>query len=149
MIWLALAAVAVRLVGATRFTSKVVELVRVSEPEVPVMVSERAYGVADVVVFMVSVDEPLPLIVAGLKPPLVIPLGNPFSLLTLRLTDPLNPLRGVMVTVNVADWPGTTAFDAGLTAIEKSALGGSTVMVRVGGLGSELPLLSITVSEVT
>ena len=101
------------------------------------------------VVFMVSVDEPLPLIVGGLKPPLVIPLGNPFSLLTLRLTAPLNPLRGVTVTLNVADWPGRTTFDAGLTAIAKSALDGSTVMVRVGGLGSELPLLSITVSEAT
>ncbi len=70
-------------------------------------------------------------------------------MLTLRLTDPVKPLRGVIVTVNVVDWPGRTTFDAGLTAIEKSALGGSTVMVRVGGLGSELPLLSVTVSEVT
>jgi hypothetical protein len=98
---------------------------------------------------MVSVDEPLPVIVAGLKPPLVIPLGIPFSLSTVKLTAPLNPRRGVTVTVNVVDWPGRTAFEAGLTTIAKSGLGGSTVMVRVGGLGSELPLLSIAVSEAT
>ena len=52
---------------------------------------------------------------------------------------PLNPLRGVTVTVNVVDWPGRTAFDEGLTEMSKSALAGRTVMVRVGGLGSELP----------
>src|SRR5262245_63057605 len=32
--------------------------------------------------------------------------------------------------------------------MEKSGLVGSTVIVRVGGLGSELPVASITVSEV-
>jgi hypothetical protein len=36
---------------------------------------------------------------------------------------------------------------AGPTVIEKSGVVGSTVIVRVGGLGSELPLESITVSE--
>jgi len=51
--------------------------------------------------------------------------------------------------VKVAESPGKTACDTGLTAIEKSALSGNTVIVRVGGLGSELPLLSITVSDVT
>ena len=113
------------------------------------MVSERAYGVALVVVFMVRTEEPEPLIEDGLKPPLVIPLGNPDSLPTLRLTFPLNPLRDVTVTVKVADWPGMTACEEGLTAIEKSAVAGSTVIVRVDGLGSELPLSSITVNDVT
>jgi hypothetical protein len=98
---------------------------------------------------MVSADEPPPAIEDGLKPPLVIPLGIPDALPTLRLTAPLNPLRGVTVVVKVVDWPGMTPFDEGLTAIAKSGLGGSTVMVRVGGVGSELPLPSISVSEAT
>jgi hypothetical protein len=70
-------------------------------------------------VFMVSVAEPpAPVIEVGLKPPLVMPLGKPDALPTLRPTTPLNPLRGVTVTVKVADWPGVTMFDKGLTAIE-------------------------------
>lgn len=101
------------------------------------------------VVFMVRVDEPLPAIEDGLKPPLVIPVGNPDSLPTLRVTAPLNPLSGVTVTVKVDDWPGITVFAEGLTAMSKSGLVGKTVMVRVGGLGSELPRLSIRVSEST
>jgi hypothetical protein len=113
------------------------------------MVSERAYGVAFVVVFIVSVDDPEAVIVDGLNPPLVTPLGNPFSLPTLRVTAPLNPLRDETVTVKLVDWPGMTSCEEGLTAIEKSALVGSTVIMRVGGLGSELPLLSITVSDAT
>ena len=141
--------VAVRLAGAARLTNKVVEALCVIVPEVPVMVSERAYGVALVVVFIVNIDDPEPMIEDGVKPPLVIPLGNPFSLPTLRVTVPLNPLRGETVTVKVFDWPGMTACEEGLTAIEKSGLVGSTVIVRVGGLGSELPLLSITVSDAT
>ena len=99
--------------------------------------------------FIVRVEEPPPVIDGGLKPPLVIPVGNPDSLPTLRLTAPPNPLTAATETVKVADWPGKTAFDEGLTVIEKSALGGRTVTVRVGGLGSELPALSITVSDVT
>ena len=138
-----------RLAGAARFTNKVVDAVCVIVPAVPVMVSERAYGVALVVVLKVNVDDPEPEIEDGLKPPLVIPLGNPFSLFTLRFTAPLNPVRGETVTVNVVDWPGLTACEEGLTAIEKSGLVGSTVIIRVGGLGSELPLLSITVNDAT
>ena len=56
-----------------------------------------------VVVFMVSVDEPEPAIEAGLKPPLVMPFGNPDSLPTLKLTVPVNPVTGVTLTVNVVD----------------------------------------------
>jgi hypothetical protein len=113
------------------------------------MVRERARGIALVVVLIVKVDDPEPEIEAGVKPPLVTPLGNPDSLPTLRLTVPVNPLRGETVTVKVVDWPGLTAFEEGLTVIEKSAVDGSTVIVRVGGLGSELPALSITVKEAT
>jgi len=118
-------------------------------PEVPVTVRERAYGAVLVVVFIVRIDEPLPEIEDGLKPPLVMPAGKPDSLPTLRLTGPLNPLRGVTVTLNVADWPGRTVFAEGLTEMSKLALAGRTVIVRVGGFGSELPTASITVSEVT
>jgi hypothetical protein len=113
------------------------------------MVSESAFGATLVVVFIVRVEEPPPVIEAGLKPPLVIPPGKAFSLPTLRVTAPLKPLRGVTATVNVVDWPGNTVFDDGLTAIEKSGLVGRTVIVRVSGLGLELPLLSIRVRDTT
>src|SRR5262245_31506268 len=98
---------------------------------------------------MVSVDEPGRVMVAGLKPPLLMPVGNPDSLPTLRLTVPVKPVSGVTVTVKVADWPGITETAGGITATEKSAARGITVIVRVGGLGSEFPLPSITVSEAT
>ena len=97
---------------------------------------------------MVSVEEPPVLIDAGLKPTLVIPVGKPDSLPTLKFTVPVKPLRGVTVTVYVVSPPGTTSCAAGPTVMEKSGLVGSTVIVRVGGLGSELPVASITVSEV-
>ena len=116
-------------------------------PDVPVTVSDSAYGAVLVVVFIVRVDEPLPEIEAGLKPPLVIPVGNPDSLPTLRVTGPLNPLRGVTVTLYVVELPGRTVFPEGLTDMSKSALAGRTVIVRVGGLGSELPIASISVRE--
>ena len=100
---------------------------------------------------MVSVEEEPPVLIdAGLKPPLVIPVGKPDSLPTLKFTVPVKPLRGVTVTVYVVSPPGTTSCAAGPTVMEKSGLagGGSTVIVRVGGLGSELPVASITVSEI-
>ena len=98
---------------------------------------------------MVSVEEEPPVLIdAGLKPPLVIPVGKPDSLPTLKFTVPVKPLRGVTVTVYVVSPPGTTSCAAGPTVMEKSGLVGSTVIVRVGGLGSELPVASITVSEV-
>ena len=88
---------------------------------------------------MVRVEEPLPVIVVGLNPPLETPLGNPFSLPTLRLTVEWNPARAWMVTVYIADWPGTTATDVGVTTMEKSGLADSAEIARVGGLGSVLP----------
>jgi hypothetical protein len=125
----------------------VVDAVWISVPLVPVTVSESAHGTVLVVVFIVSVEEPEPLMEAGLKPALLTPLENPDSLPTLRLTEPLKPLTGVTVTVNAAAPPGTTSCADGPTAIEKSGVAGVTVILRVGGLGSELPLESITVSE--
>ena len=98
---------------------------------------------------MVSVEEEPPVLIdAGLKPPLVIPVGKAFSLPTLKFTAPVEPLRGVTVTVYVASPPGTTSCVAGPIVMEKSGLVGSTVIVRVGGLGSELPVPSLIVSEI-
>ena len=98
-------------------------------------------------VCIVSVEEPPVVIDGGLKPPLVIPVGKPFSLSTLKFTVPVKPLSGVTVTVYVVDPPGITSCAVGLTVMSKSGLVGSTVIVRVGGFGSELPVASITVSE--
>jgi hypothetical protein len=100
--------VAVRLAGGAIFTRRVVDDVWVSVPLVPVIVSESAQGTVLVVVSMVRVEEPEPMMEAGLKPALLKPLGNPDSLPTLRLTEPLKPLTGVTVTVNAAAPPGTT-----------------------------------------
>src|SRR5215471_1353246 len=97
---------------------------------------------------MVSVEEPPVLIDAGLKPPLVIPVGKPDSLPTLKFTVPVKPLKGMTVMVYVTTPPGITSCSAGPTVMEKSGPVGRTVIVRVGGLGSELPVASITVREV-
>jgi hypothetical protein len=129
-------------------TSRVVDAVWLIVPLVPVIVSDSAQGTVEVEVCMVSVEEPPVLIDAGLKPPLVIPVGKPDSLPTLKFTVPVKPLRGVTVTVYVVSPPGTTSCAAGPTVMEKSGLVGSTVIVRVGGLGSELPVASIVVSEI-
>src|SRR6185437_13745769 len=92
--------VAVIVAGGARFTSRVVDAVWVSVPLVPVTVKDSAHGIVLVVVSMVSTEDPEPMMEAGLKPPLVMPLGNPDSLPTVRLTEPVKPLRGVTATVN-------------------------------------------------
>ena len=74
-----------------------------------------------------SVEEPPVVIDGGLKPPLVIPVGKPFMLPTLKFTVPVKPLSGVTVTVYVVDPPGTTSCAAGPTVMSKSGLVGSTV----------------------
>ena len=102
----------------------------------------------EVEVCIVSVEEPPVLIDGGLKPPLVMPVGKPDSLPTLKFTVPVNPLKGATVTAYVARPPGITSCAAGPTVMEKSGLVGSTVTLRVGGLGSELPVASITVREI-
>src|SRR5215472_18299320 len=96
---------ALRLVGGASVTSNVVELVWLIVPLVPVTVSDSAYGTVAVVVVMVSVEEPDPEMEAGLNPALAMPVGNPDSLPTERLTAPLNPLSGVTVTVKPVDCP--------------------------------------------
>ena len=102
----------------------------------------------EVEVCIVSVEEPPVLIDGGLKPPLVMPVGKPDSLPTLKFTVPVKPLGDVTVTTYVARPPGITSCAAGATVMEKSGLVGSTVTLRVGGLGSELPVASITVREI-
>jgi hypothetical protein len=69
--------------------------VRLSEPLVPVIASGNVPRVDPAVI--VSVDEPPPAIVDGLKPA-EAPLGSPE---TDNATLPLNPFAGVTVTVNV------------------------------------------------
>src|SRR5262245_63768654 len=76
-----------------------------------------------------------------------MPMGNPSSLLTLSVTEELNPASGVIVTEYVADPPGTTVLEAGVTEIWKSAAAGRTVMSRVAGVGSVLFAASMPVSE--
>src|SRR5262245_14497702 len=76
-----------------------------------------------------------------------MPMGNPSSLLTLSVTEERKPPSGVMVTGYVADPPGTTGLEAGVTEIWKSAAAGRTVMSRVAGVGSVLFAASMTVSE--
>src|SRR5262249_12264459 len=116
-------------------------------PDVPVTVSDSANGTALVVVFIVRIEVPDVVIEAGLKPPLVTPAGKPASLPTDRVTVPANPLRGATFTANVVGRPGTTTWADGLAVITKSGVADVTVTVRTGGLGSEFPLESITVSE--
>src|SRR3954447_17398952 len=118
----------------------------VSVPLLPVMVSVTAYGTVLPVVDIVNVDEPEPLIVEGLKLPLT-PVGNPDSLVTVSATAPVKPSKAVTLTVYVASPPGVTSTAAGPAVMLKSPVVGSTVIVRVGGCGSELPLESITVSD--
>ena len=96
--------VAVTLAGGVIVTTRVVDVVWFRDPLVPLTVSDSANGSAAPVVFIVSVDvPPPPVIVGGLNPPLVTPVGKPLSLDTVRLTDPVNPLIGVTVTLYVAD----------------------------------------------
>jgi hypothetical protein len=99
------------------------------------------------VVFIVRVDDPEPVIVEGLNPPLVTPLGNGDSLATVKLTGPVKPETGVTVTVKLVDWPGLTVVPDGPTEMWKSGAAGVTVTTLVGGLGSEFPLASTTVSD--
>jgi hypothetical protein len=140
--------VAVKLAGGARLTRRVVAAARLIVPLVPVTVREMAKGLALDPVLKVSVEVPEPLIEAGLKPPLVTPAGKPFSVAAVRVTGSVKPLMAVTVTVNVVDWLGLTIFAGGLTVSAKSGVGGVTVIVRVGGLGSEFPSALMTFREV-
>src|SRR4051794_10220654 len=102
----ALLRLAVKLAGGPRLTRSVVDVVCVIAALVPVIVRESAKGTALVVVLVVRVEEPEPVIVAGLKPPLVTPDGKGDSLSTVRVTGPVKPLMGMTVTVKVFAWPG-------------------------------------------
>jgi hypothetical protein len=128
-------------------TRSVLDAVCEIAPLVPVTVNDNAHGTVLVVVFIVRVDVPDPLIVGGLNPPLVIPVGNPDSLPTLSVTGPVKPLTGETVTVNVTLPPGATTCALGAATTEKSGVVGVTVIVRVGGLGSEFPLASMAVND--
>jgi hypothetical protein len=70
------------------------------------------------------------------------PEGKP---LTVNATVPAKPVDGVTVAVKVAPPPpGEVVWEAGVTDRAKSEF---TVIVRVSGLGSVRPVLSVTVNE--
>ena len=70
------------------------------------------------------------------------PAGSPA---TENDTVPVKPVPGVMVAEYVVAPPCATACEVGVALSEK--LGGPmTVIVRVGGFGSVIPKLSVTVS---
>lgn len=96
---------------------------------------------------IVNVAVPEPLIVAGENDPAVIPAGHAFSVPTESVTGPVKPVLGVTRAVKVAIPPGVTSIAAGVTVMSKSGVLGSTVIVRVGGCGSELPTASIAVRD--
>ena len=92
-------------------------------PLVPVTVIVKLDG-ATPVVEIVSVVEPEPLTVVGLKAP-VTPDGNPD---TPKLATPENPLLPVIVTVYVGLAPATTVPGPAAMPIVKSG-GGATLIV--------------------
>ncbi|SRR5712692_3599628 len=73
----------------------------------------------------------------------VAPAGSP---LTPSETVPVKPVPAVTVKVKDVPLTCTTVCEEGEAEREKS---GWTVMVRVGGLGSVRPALSVTVKVVT
>ena len=100
---LAGAALIVKSVGAV--TTRLVEPVCVSAPEVPVIVSVEVPTAVEAAVVMVSVEVPdPPTIVAGLNVP-VAPFGNPASD---NAVFPVKPFTGFTVTVYVVPVPCTT-----------------------------------------
>src|SRR5262245_46654953 len=98
---------------------------------------------------MVSVAVPDPVIVPGSSPSLEMPGGRPDELPTASVTVPEKPVSAVMETSKVADSPDTMVRDGGLTAMSKSGSAGKTFTMTAGGLGSELPLASMAVSDTT
>ena len=89
----------------------------------PVTVIVKPPCEAPLVVMMVSVVEPEPVTVVGLKLP-VTPEGNPD---VPKFTGPLNPLPPVTVTVYAALPPAATLASVGDALREKS---GSALTVR-------------------
>jgi len=105
----------------------------VSEPEVPVTVMlEAAIGVAAVVV-MVRADVPVGS-EAGLKAQ-AAPAGKP---LQVRSTEPVNPLVGDTVIVDVPDCPGPTTVTA-VPPTEKSGVATKLGHARTSKLASTEP----------
>ena len=92
-------------------------------------------------VVTVSVDEPDPVTEAGTKDA-EEPEGKP---LTEKLTVSAKPFNALTETVYGALPPWAVDCDDGEAEIEKSGAG-FTVIVRVGGVGSVKPALSVTVS---
>lgn len=92
-------------------------------------------------VVTVSVEEPDPATEAGTKDA-EAPEGKP---ITEKLTVSVKPFNALTETVYAALPPWAVDCDDGEAEIEKSGEG-FTVIVRVGGVGSVKPALSVTVS---
>lgn len=144
--------VTVTVVGATErlksglTTERVRDVVRVSPPPVPVMVS---------VVVPSGVDDDVAIVRSAAVPPEgggneeaakvpVAPAGRPE---TEKETAPVKPPDGVAVTVVVAEPPGPVETAAGETETEKSGLYGETTSERGAVLVSPPPM-PVTVSPV-
>ena len=98
------------------FTISVTVALRGRPPLVPVIVSGKLPPGVVLEVITVSVDEPAPVIEAGLKLP-EAPEGNP---LTLRATLPAKLFKAVVDTVYVVPPPGVTVWELGVAATVKS-----------------------------
>src|SRR6266851_1186254 len=92
-------------------------------------------------VVTVSVEEPDPETEAGTKEAYA-PEDKP---ITEKLTVSVKPFMALMETVYGTFPPCAVDWDDGEAEMEKSGAG-LTVIVRVGGLGSVKPALSVTVS---
>ena len=90
------------------------------------------------------VEEPEAVIEAGLNEA-EAPAGRP---LAVSDTLPVKPVPAVTTAEKEVLPPGEIVLEAGEADIEKSG-GALTVIVRVGGLGSVRPALSVTVKVVT
>jgi len=112
----------------------------VTEPFVPVTVTVEAPNGVLADAFTVSTEVPDPLIELGLNEA-VAPVGSP-----LRPNVTVAELAELMFTLNVVLPPCATFWVVGVADIVKS---GVTVTVRVGGFGSVIPELSLTVKDAT
>jgi hypothetical protein len=101
------------------------------EPLAPVTVTVKLPGATPTVVLIVSVVEPEPLTVVGVKVG-VAPAGRPD---TPKLTVPLKPFVALVVTVYETLLPAVTVAEAGETPTEKSGGGDVIVTFQVPAAG--------------
>ena len=118
-------------------TTSVAGMVFTRLPLVPLIVSGYVpVGVDDVVVIL-SVDDPEPPVTGlGLKLP-VAPDGRPA---TLRVTLPVNPSVGEIVTVKLVPYPGLVVCEVGVTDTVKYGPGGASALINAAPFGLPHPV---------